>query len=126
MLNTAVSKVTVASGATVDFNGVIDATYGYTISGTGVGGNGALVNNGAAIGNATAQTTNIKLADNATIGGTGNWALIGAGYAATSLDLNGKTLTKAGTNTLSLINCLLRKNCGQKPGVDRREAAGVS
>jgi len=48
--NTAVTKVVVNSGGTVDFNGQIDATYGYTISGTGTSGAGALVNTGAAIG----------------------------------------------------------------------------
>lgn len=105
--NTAVTKVTVASGASVDFNGVIDATYGYTISGTGVGGNGALVNNGSNIGNGFAQATNIRLADNASIGGTGNWALLTSLYAATNLDLNGKTLTKSGPNTVTLVNTTL-------------------
>lgn len=105
--NTAVTKVTVASGASVDFNGVIDATYGYTISGTGVGGNGALVNNGSAIGNNSAQTTNIRLAANASIGGTGNWALLATGFAATNLDLNGNTLTKSGSNTFTLVNATL-------------------
>lgn len=105
--NTAVTKVTVASGASVDFNGVVDATYGYTISGTGVDGNGALVNKGAAIGNGSAQTTSIRLAADSTIGGTGNWALLAAGFGATNLDLNGKTLTKSGANTLTLVNASL-------------------
>lgn len=105
--DTAVTKVVVADGGTVDFNGVVDATYGYTISGTGADGNGALVNNGSSIGNGSAQTTNIKLAADASIGGTGNWALLAAGYAATSLDLNGKTLTKSGSNTFTLVNATL-------------------
>ena len=99
-----VTQVTVASGAAVEFNGVLDAVYGYTIAGTGVGGTGALINTGAAIGNGTAQTTNIKLSADATVGGSGNWALLAAGYGATSLDLNGFTLTKAGANTISLVS----------------------
>jgi autotransporter-associated beta strand protein len=99
-----VSQVVVASGASVDFNGVNDATYGYTISGAGVGGAGALVNNGGAIGNFIAQTSNILLAADATIGGSGNWALLTNGFGATSLNLAGFTLTKVGANTLTLVN----------------------
>lgn len=99
-----VTQVVVADGATVDFNGVADAIYGYTIAGAGVGGLGALVNNGGAIGTGTAQTTNLKLAADAAIGGTGNWALLGAGYSATGLDLNGRTLTKLGSNTFTMVN----------------------
>ena len=99
-----VTQVTVASGAAVDFNGVLDAVYGYTIAGTGVGGTGALVNTGSGIGNGTAQTSNLKLSADAAVGGSGNWALLAAGFAATSLDLNGFTLTKTGANTLSLVS----------------------
>ncbi|MFO1489324.1 MAG: autotransporter-associated beta strand repeat-containing protein [Kiritimatiellia bacterium] len=99
-----VTQVVVNSGGAIDFNGVVDATYGYTISGTGVGGTGALVNTGSGIGNGTAQTSNIKLSADATVGGTGNWALLTNSYGATSLNLNGFTMTKAGSNTLSLAN----------------------
>ena len=102
--NTAFAKVTVASGATVDFNGTADAVYGYTISGAGVGGSGALVNTGSAIGTGIAQTSNIRLAADATIGGTGDWALLTSGYGATTLDLAGFTLTKAGGNAFTLAN----------------------
>ncbi|MFO1489329.1 MAG: hypothetical protein U1F77_09185 [Kiritimatiellia bacterium] len=38
------------------------------------------------------------------MGGTGNWALLTNSYGATSLNLNGFTMTKAGSNTLSLAN----------------------
>lgn len=102
--NTAVTKVTVASGAAVDFNGVVDARYGYTISGTGVGGTGALVNTGAAIPNGNLQCSNIKLGADAAIGGTGAWSLLTAAYGATTLDLSGFTLTKIGNNTIYLCN----------------------
>ena len=103
-LNTSVGKVVVASGATVDFGGFIDNTYGYTISGTGVGGAGALVNTGTAIGNGYKQASNIRLAADASIGGTGDWALLAASYTATSLDLAGHTLTKTGANTIGLVS----------------------
>ncbi|HPM84374.1 MAG TPA: autotransporter-associated beta strand repeat-containing protein, partial [Candidatus Anammoximicrobium sp.] len=126
--STAVTKVVVASGAAVDFNGRIDATYGYTIAGTGVGGTGALTNTGGAIGTGNAQCSNIKLSADATIGGTGNWALLTWGYAATTLDLAGHTLTKVGTNTFTLVNSTLTagairiaggtftQNANNKPG----------
>ncbi|MDA0254888.1 MAG: autotransporter-associated beta strand repeat-containing protein, partial [Planctomycetota bacterium] len=99
-----VTQVVVESGATIDFNGVPDASYGYTISGSGSGGAGALVNNGIAIGTGLRQASNIRLAADATIGGTGNWALLAPGYAANSLDLDGHTLTKAGGNRIWLRN----------------------
>ena len=104
VVNTAVTKVTVNSGGTVDFNGQRDATYGYTISGTGVDGNGALVNNGATIGTNRRQASNITLANDASIGGTGDWALLASSYGPTTLDLAGNTLTKSGANTVTLVN----------------------
>ena len=104
--NTAVTKVVVGDGGTIDFNGVEELTYGYTIAGTGANGTGALVNTGAAIGNGKAQASNIKLSADASIGGalTNDWALLTSGWNATSLDLNGKTLTKTGANTISLVS----------------------
>ena len=98
------TQVTVASGAAVDFNGVAKATYGYTIAGTGVGGTGALTNSGQAIGTTSAQASNIKLSGDASIGGTGNWALLTNSWNPTSLDLGGHTLTKVGSNTIHLSN----------------------
>ena len=97
------TQVVVASGGAVDLN-ARGATYGYTIAGTGVGGTGALVNSGAAIGNGSAQTSNLKLSANATIGGVNNWALLTNSYNPTSLDLGGFTLTKAGANTIALVS----------------------
>ena len=102
--NAAATKVTVASGGTVDFNGEGNAGYGYTIAGTGVGGNGALVNNGAAITTGTKQTSNITLSADASIGGTGDWALLAAAWGPTTLDLATNTLTKSGANTFTLAN----------------------
>jgi len=105
--NAAFGKVIIASGAAVELNGIVDAGYGYTIAGSGVGGTGAIVNSGGNIGNGNLQTSNIRLADDATIGGTGNWALLAPGYGATTLDLAGHTLTKAGTNTFTIANATL-------------------
>ena len=105
--NTAVTKINIASGGTVDLKGTVDVGYGYTIAGTGATGAGALINTGSAIGNGYLQTTNVKLAADATIGGTGDFALLASGYGATSLDLAGHTLTKSGTNTFTLVNTTL-------------------
>jgi autotransporter-associated beta strand protein len=98
------SQVTVAAGAAVDFNGIADATYGYTIAGTGVGGTGALTNSGGTIGTGTAQASNITLSADASIGGSGNWALLANSFGATSIDLQGRILTKTGANTISLTS----------------------
>ena len=102
--NTAFAKVTVENGSMIDFNGVADAKYGYTIEGTGIGGAGVLVNNGGGIWDNRAQTSNIKLSGDASIGGTGYWALLAGGYAGTSLNLAGYTLTKTGANSVQLCN----------------------
>ncbi len=102
--DTSVAKVIVADGATVDLGGIIDAKYGYTIAGTGALGTGAIINTGNHIGNSTLQSTNIQLAADAMIGGTGNFALLAQDYAATTLDLATHTLTKAGTNTFTVVN----------------------
>jgi autotransporter-associated beta strand protein len=99
-----VSQVTVASGGAIDFNGILDATYGYTIAGSGVGGTGALTNTGGGIGNGTAQASNIALSADASIGGSGNWALLTNGFGATNVNLQGYTLTKVGSNTISLTS----------------------
>lgn len=99
-----VSQNTIANGGSIDFNGVGDATYGYTIAGAGVGGVGALTNSGGAIGNNLAQASNITLSGDASIGGSGNWSLLTNGYGVTTLDLAGNTLTKTGTNTIGLAS----------------------
>ena len=99
-----VTQITVEDGAMIDFNGVADATYGYTIAGAGIGGAGVIVNNGGGIGDGKAQSSNLKLTDDATIGGSGEWSLLGNSYSATSLDLAGFTLTKTGGNLVRLCN----------------------
>ena len=90
--------ITVNKGGTVDLNGAADLTYVFTLNG------GSLVNNGAAIGDGSMQTTGIKLTDDSTVGGTGNFYLLGPGFSATSLDLAGHTLVKTGGNTFGLRN----------------------
>jgi len=99
-----VDQVTVAAGAAVDFTGVPDAIYGYTIAADGVGGTGVLTNSGAAIPNNKRQCSNILLSGDASIGGSGNWSLLTSSYAPTTLDLAGNTLSKVGANTIALVS----------------------
>jgi len=106
--NAAASTVTIASGATLDINRVVGNTgdffYGITISGSGIAGQGALINTGADGGGFLRQTPNITLSANATIGGSGSILMINSGFGANALDLAGNTLTKSGTNTLFMLN----------------------
>ncbi len=91
-------RVTVESEACIDFNGVRDANYRYTIAGTGVKGSGALKNSGSEIGASKSQAIEIKLSADALIvvDSGKNWGLIGRDYDETILDLGGHTLTKRG------------------------------
>lgn len=101
--------VTIAAGATLDTNGSLTANrdYAATISGSGTDGAGAIVNLGADHNSGFASLT---LADNATIGGTGRWDVrpITAGTAL--LDLNGKTLSKKGSNQIALVDGSMTNN----------------
>ncbi|MDZ7620720.1 MAG: autotransporter-associated beta strand repeat-containing protein, partial [Patescibacteria group bacterium] len=102
--DSAFGKVVVNTGGTVDLNGKGGGIYGFTIAGTGADGTGALVNTGSEIGTGLRQTSNIELSADAMVGGTGNFALLASGSAATTLDLDGFTLTKAGSNAFTVVN----------------------
>lgn len=97
-LGSVAAGTTVASGATLDINGQNLSTEVLTISGSGVGGNGALVNNGAS--DQINATGRIVLAADATIGGTRRWDLRNS---TPTLDMAGFTLTKTGVNLVSLV-----------------------
>jgi autotransporter-associated beta strand protein len=98
------NKVTVEVGATLDLAGFENTWYGFTLAGTGTEGQGALVNTGVHMSFDNVQTPFIGLSADAMIGGTGNFNMIGPGYSANALTLNGFTLTKAGPNTVYLVN----------------------
>lgn len=87
---------TVSPGATLELNGQNLGTEPVVFSGSGVGGAGAIVNNGAAILNALQYAT---LAGPATVGGTQRWDIRGNGY----LNMAGFTLTKTGPGDLHLV-----------------------
>jgi fibronectin-binding autotransporter adhesin len=105
--------VNIASGATLDLGGVTTANLPglnfalkqFKVAGTGVGGNGAIVNTGAvAQQNAFGR---IQLTADATFGGSQRFdihaPLVGTANGG-QLDLNGKTLTKIGANVLGIVN----------------------
>jgi fibronectin-binding autotransporter adhesin len=90
-LGTIAANTTISSGGTIDLNGQTIAEAFNTITGTGVGGNGALINSSA-----TAATTSGNIVSGAfTVGGTGNINISGA------ITSSG-TITKIGANTLTL------------------------
>ena len=89
---------TVQSGATLDFDGKSTYVESITVSGTGVGGSGALINTGADQLNAVQHVT---LAADATFGGTGRWDLR-QNTTTPTLDMGGFALTKVGLNRISL------------------------
>lgn len=95
--------ITITSGGTLDLNGVQNASRDYQaiISGTGVGGAGAIVNTGAGANNGFGKIT---LAGDASIGGTGRFDLRPITAGTGVLDLAGNTLTKTGSNNIALVD----------------------
>ncbi|MHA3770792.1 beta strand repeat-containing protein [Verrucomicrobiota bacterium sgz303538] len=97
------SAVSIAAGATLDLSGNLTAqalnfgTKQFNIEGTGVGGNGAIVNNGVSQFNTFQRVT---LTNDATIGGSQRYDIRGTGSL---LNLDGHTLTKIGSNQVSLV-----------------------
>ena len=107
-LGSSVGGTTVASGATIDFGGSLAAnslnlgTEVITISGTGVGGNGALVNNSFNV--QINAMRHLVLAGNASVGGLATWDFRVPGeLLGGTVDMAGNTLTKVGTNQVSFI-----------------------
>ena len=111
----AIGQTYVSNGGTININGQTLGNEVFNIAGAGVGGNGALINNGAGNNNALRY---VKLTDDATVGST---LLDGGGRfdvrdqtagaytgfldaVGERLDLNGKTLTKEGMNQFSVVN----------------------
>ena len=86
------NAVSVIAGATLDLGGQAIGANALSISGTGVGGNGALINSSAA---AASFAGTVTASGPFTVGGSGDITLSGS--------VNGfNTLTKIGSNTLTL------------------------
>ncbi len=91
----------ISSGATLDVNGQSLGAEPVIVSGTGVGGLGAIVNTGPDI---TTALMNVTLTGNTTFGGKGRWDIRGAGgQLATSPSGSAYTLTKTATNYVALV-----------------------
>ena len=105
-LGTTAGGTTVSSGATLDVNGQNLGTEIVTISGTGDGGNGAIVNTGATQINALGR---IVLAGPATIGGANRWDLRNS---SPTLNLAGHTLTKSGASYIPLVAVAVTPGAG--------------
>ncbi len=98
---------TVQPGATLDLNAQNLGTEVISISGTGVANAGALVNSSE-----TPQINalgRLSLVDNASIGGVGRWDLRNS---TPTLNLNGYTLTKVGTNYVAFVGAALTPGAG--------------
>ncbi len=98
--------VNISNGGTLDLGGVTAnvVNFGakqFYISGSGVGGEGAIVNNsGVGQTNASGVIENIALTGDATIGGDTRWDMRGG---TPQLDLAGHTLYKTGSNQISIV-----------------------
>lgn len=97
-LGSANGQTYVSGGGTLNVNGQNLGSEIVNIAGTGVGGLGALVNNGAEQQNALKY---VRLTADATVGGTARFDIRGPGSSAATelLDLAGFTLTKTGTGS---------------------------
>jgi autotransporter-associated beta strand protein len=96
-----VGTTLIEKGGSLDINGQNLGAKSVTVSGVGVGTNGAIVNSGAA---QISALQAVILQDNTTFGGSGRWD-IRAGTAS-SLDTGGQpfNITKVGTNQVSLVS----------------------
>jgi fibronectin-binding autotransporter adhesin len=99
-LGTTASGTTIQDGATLNLNGRNLGGEVITAAGTGVGGQGAIVNNGTTQNQAVRQ---VVLTGDTTFGGTGLWAINnGGGAASLSTGGNPFNLTKVGANQVNL------------------------
>ena len=96
---TATSGTTVSSGATLDLNGTADVNEPITISGTGIGANGALVNNSgtaATIENWIAGATVVATGSGSGYSTPPTVAIVGTGTGATAIARLGVTAASFG------------------------------
>jgi fibronectin-binding autotransporter adhesin len=99
-LGTTASGTTIQDGATLNLNGRNLGGEVITAAGAGVGGLGAIVNNGTTQNQAVRQ---VVLTGDTTFGGTGLWAINnGGGAASLSTGGNPFNLTKVGANQVNL------------------------
>jgi autotransporter-associated beta strand protein len=101
-LGTEAGKTVIESGGTLDINGFRVGPNGnelIEVEGTGAGGNGAIINTGAAQQNALRR---VVLTGDTLFNAVNRFDIRATGGAAT-LDMNGFTLTKIGGQTFALV-----------------------
>jgi hypothetical protein len=97
------STIEIRGDGQFDFNGHRYHDYHYVLAGSGPDGSGALVNNAAMSnpwtvdGSKRGMFYNVKLADDATIGGTNDLGMIFYDNGAHTMTMNGNTVTYSGT-----------------------------
>ncbi len=94
--------LTISGAGTLDVNGIALNGSIYTnvsVGGAGVGGNGAIVNNGPDQTNALA---NVTLTADTTFGGTTRWDIRPVGAGTSTVTGGGFNLNKTGANTVGL------------------------
>jgi len=101
-LGSTLSGTTIQSNATLDLNNQNLGTEVITVYGSGVSGNGAIVNNGPSDQTNALQT--VVLSNDASFGGIMRWDICVPSNSTTSLDLANHTLTKVGNNRINLVN----------------------
>jgi autotransporter-associated beta strand protein len=102
------SNGTQIAGGTFDINGFAVGSEPISVQGTGVGGNGAIINSGAS---QTSAMTNVTLTGDATFGGTGRWDIRGSG-AMLSTAGSAFNLTKTGSNQISFVGATVDSALG--------------
>ncbi|HKQ36856.1 MAG TPA: autotransporter-associated beta strand repeat-containing protein [Verrucomicrobiae bacterium] len=95
---------TIASGATLDINGINLGAESVTASGAGPTGAGAIINNGAGQNNALRFVT---LGGNTTVSAPNRWDIRANPTAALNTGGNPYNLTKVGANQLSLVDVVV-------------------
>ncbi len=101
-LGSTLSGTTIQSNATLDLNSPNLGTETITVYGSGVLGNGAIVNNGSSDQTNALQT--VILGNDASFGGVKRWDIRAPSNGSTNLDLANHTLTKVGNNRINLVN----------------------
>lgn len=92
------SGKTITVAGAVELNGVRDSCNAFTLAG------GTLRNTGSEIPTGNRQTTALTLTANSTVYARSDFGLVGSGYAETTLNLGGYTLTKTGDAKFWLYN----------------------
>ncbi len=105
--NNSLGSYVVADGATLDVKGRQDKAWALILE-----GGGTMTNTDGGMGEGIKGLSSITLTGDATIKGSAQINAIGAGHTATTLTLNGHTLTKEGSNKLYLQNTTVTPGMG--------------